>query len=147
LDVVDELVEEKLHVVREHQRRRVVRRYTCRCRACGERTTPRSLPSPYERSKVTCDWLAWLVYQKFCLLTPLDRIRRVLVARGIPFTLCTLVRLIALAAVRLAGIDGMHWKQPLASTWMATDGTGLKVLTPNLPAAHNGYLVLYRNHE
>lgn len=32
LDVVDELVEEKLHVVKEHQRRRVVRRYTCRCR-------------------------------------------------------------------------------------------------------------------
>jgi hypothetical protein len=32
LEVVDELVEEKLHVVKEHQRRRVVRRYTCRCR-------------------------------------------------------------------------------------------------------------------
>jgi hypothetical protein len=29
-----------------------VRRYTCRCRACGERTTLRSLPAPYERSKV-----------------------------------------------------------------------------------------------
>lgn len=28
LDVVDELVEDKLHVVKEHQRRRVVRRYT-----------------------------------------------------------------------------------------------------------------------
>ena len=34
LDVVDEVVEEKLHVVKEHQRRRVVRRTTCRCRAC-----------------------------------------------------------------------------------------------------------------
>ncbi len=36
LDVVDEVVEEKLHVVKEHQRRRVVRRKTCRCRACGD---------------------------------------------------------------------------------------------------------------
>jgi hypothetical protein len=35
-----------------------VRRTTCRCRACGERTTPRSLPAPYERSKVTCEWLS-----------------------------------------------------------------------------------------
>ncbi len=53
----------------EHQRRRVVRRTTCRCRDCGGRTTPR----PYERSKVTSAWLAWLVYSKFVLLTPLDR--------------------------------------------------------------------------
>lgn len=43
------------------QRRRGVRRYTCRCRACGERTTLRSLPAPYKRSKVTCEWLAWFV--------------------------------------------------------------------------------------
>ena len=49
LDLADELVEEKLHVVKEHQRRRVVRRYTCRCRACGERTTLRSLPAPSPR--------------------------------------------------------------------------------------------------
>jgi hypothetical protein len=55
LDAADEVVEEKLHVVKEHQRRRVVRRTTCRCRACGKRTTPRSLPAPYARSKVTCE--------------------------------------------------------------------------------------------
>lgn len=36
LDVVDEVVEEKLHVVKEHQRRRVVKRTTCRCRKCLE---------------------------------------------------------------------------------------------------------------
>ena len=56
LDVVDELLEEKLHVVKEHQRRRVVRRYTCRCRACGERTTLPSQPAPYARSKITCEF-------------------------------------------------------------------------------------------
>src|SRR3569832_2759820 len=31
--------------------------------------------------------------------------------------------------------------------WMATDGTGLKVIVSNLPAAHNGYIELYRNEE
>ena len=147
LDVVDQLVEEKLHVVKEHQRRRVVRRYTCRCRACGERTTLRSLPAPYERSKITCEWLAWLVYQKFWLLTPLDRIRRDLAERDIPLAMSTLVTFIERAADLLSGVDGLHWKQLLAGSWMATDGTGLKVLVPKLPAAHNGYVELYRNNE
>jgi len=147
LDVADELVEETLHVVKEHQRRRVVRRYTCRCRACGERTTLRSLPAPYERSKVTCEWLAWLVYQKFWLLTPLDRIRRDLAEREIPIAMSTLVSFIERAADLLSGVDGLHWKQLLASSWMATDGRGLKVIVPKLPAAHNGYLELYRNDE
>jgi transposase len=147
LDVVDQLVEEKLHVVKEHQRRRVVRRYTCRCRDCGERTTLRSLPAPYERSKVTCEWLAWLVYQKFSLLTPLDRVRRDLAERGVPIAMSTLVTFIERAADLLSGIDGLHWKQLLASSWMATDGTGLKVIIPELRAAHNGYVELYRNDE
>lgn len=145
LDAADEVVEEKLHVVKEHQRRRVVRRTTCRCRACGERTTPRSLPAPYERSKVTCDWLAWLVVSKFQLLTPLDRLRRDLKERGVPMAMGTLVSFIERAADLLAPIDRLHWKQLLASAWMATDGTGLKVLIPGLPAAHNGYVELYRN--
>ena len=147
LEVAEELVEEKLHVVKEHQRRRVVRRTTCRCRSCGERTTPRSLPAPYERSKVTCEWLAWLVHSKFVLLSPLDRIRRDLAERGIPLAMSTLVSFIERAADLLAPIDGLHWKHLLASSWMATDGTGLKVLIPKLPAAHNGYVELYRNRE
>jgi transposase len=147
LDAADEIIEEKLHVVKEHQRRRVVRRTTCRCRTCGGRTTPRSLPAPYERSKVTGDWLAWLVYQKFVLLTPLDRIRRDLAERGVVLAMSTLVSFIERAAELLAAIDGLHWRMLLADRWMATDGTGLKVLVPGLPAAHNGYLELYRNRE
>jgi len=147
LDAADVIVEEKHHVVKEHQRRRIVRRTTCRCRVCGARTTPRSLPAPYERSKVTCEWLAWLVYSKFVLLSPLDRIRRDLGERKIPFAMSTLVSLIERAADLLDPIDGLHWRQLLISTWMATDGTGLKVLIPQLPAAHNGYIELYRNQE
>ncbi len=145
LDAAEELVEEKLHVVKEHQRRRVVRRTTCRCRDCGGRTTPRSLPAPYARSKVTCDWLAWLVTAKFSMLSPLDRLRRDLKERGIPMAMGTLVSFIERAADLLAPIDGLHWQQLLDSAWMATDGTGIKVLIPKLPAAHDGYIELYRN--
>jgi transposase len=147
LDVADELLEEKLHVVKEHQRRRVVRRTTCRCRDCGARTTPRSRPAPYERSKVTSEWLAWFVHNKFALLSPLDRIRRDLADRGVQLAMGTLVGFVERAADLLAPIDGLHWKQLLAGSWMATDGTGLKVLVPQLPAAHNGYIELYRNRE
>jgi len=147
LDAADELVEEKLHVVKEHQRRRVVRRTTCRCRTCGERTTPRSLPAPYERSKVTCEWLAWLMHQKFGMLLPLDRIRRDLAERGIPLAMGSLVSFVERAADLLAPVDGVHWRQLLAGRWMATDGTGLKVLVSKLPEAHNGYIELYRNNE
>lgn len=147
LDAADEVVEEKLHVVKEHLRRRVVRRTTCRCRKCGARTTPRSLPAPYERSKVTCEWLAWLVHQKFALLTPLDRLRRDLAERGVPLAMGSLVSFIERAADLLAPVDGVHWKQLLAGPWMATDGTGLKVLVAKLPLAHNGYVELYRNHD
>lgn len=144
LDAVDEIVEEKLHVVKEHQRRRVVKRTTGRCRTCGTRTTPPSLPAPYERSKVTCDWLAWFIHQKFGLLAPLDRIRRDLAERGIPLAMGTLVNFVERAADLLAPVDGVHWKQLLGGAWMATDGTGLKVIVPGLPAAHDGYLELYR---
>ncbi len=147
LDAADEVVEEKLHVVKGYQRRRVVRRTTCRCRDCGGRTTPRSLPAPYDRSKVTSEWLAWLVHCKFALLSPLDRIRRDLAERGVPLAMGTLVGFIERAADLLSHIDGVHWKQLLAGKWMATDGTGIKVLVPGLPAAHNGYIELYRNRE
>src|SRR5512133_2191695 len=59
----------------------------------------------------------------------------------------TLVSLVERAADLLAPIDGLHWRQLLNGKWMATDGTGLKVLIPELPAAHNGYIELYRNQE
>ena len=147
LDVVDEVVEEKLHVVKEHQRRRVVKRTTCRCRNCDERTTPASLPAPYARSKVTCDWLAWFIHQKFGLLAPLDRIRRDLAERDIPLAMGSLVGFVERAADLLAPIDGLHWKRLLSGSWMATDGTGIKVLVPGLPAAHDGYIELYRDAE
>jgi transposase len=147
LGVAEELVEEKLHVVKEHQRRRRVVRPTCRCVDCGGRTTAPSLPAPYARSKVTSDWLAWFIHQKFGLLSPLDRIRRDLAERGVPLAMGTLVSFVERAADLLAPVDGLHWKRLLASSWMATDGTGLKVLLPGLAAAHDGYVELYRNDE
>lgn len=147
LELVDEVIERKLHVVKEHQRVREVRRQTARCRGCGERTTARSLPSPFPRSKATCEWLAWLVHQKFVMLTPLDRIRRDLKSRGIDVSISYLVSQIERAADLLAGVDGAHWKDLLSGDWMATDATGLKVLIPKLPGTHSGHLEVYRRDD
>lgn len=147
LDMVDEVVETKLDVVKEHQRKRIVRRKTARCRNCGERTTALSLPAPFARSKVTCDWLAWLVSMKFVLQVPLDRIRRDLASRKIPLAMSFLVSQIERAADLLSPIDGLHWKQLLAGSWMATDATGLKVLIPDLPGSHHGHIEVYRRPE
>ena len=145
LEIIDEVLEAKLTVVKEHQRRRVVHRKTGRCRDCGERTTARSLPAPFERSKVTCEWLAWLIYMKFVLLVPLDRIRRDLKSRGVPLAMGFLVSQTERGADLLAPVDGVHWQQLLGGSWMATDATGLKVLVKGLSKAQNGHLEVYRN--
>jgi transposase len=147
LEIVDEVLEEKLHVVKAHLRKRVVHRKTACCRYCGERTTARSLPAPFARSKATCEWLAWLVHQKFVMLTPLDRIRRDLASRGVELSMSYWVTQIERAADLLGVVDGEHWKQLLAGDWMATDATGLKVLIPQLPGTHNGYLEVYRRDD
>ena len=147
LAVVDEVVETKLHVVAEHQRRRVVRRKTCACRHCGTRTTARSLPSPFARSKATCEWLAWLIHQKFVMLTPLDRLRRDLDTKGLRLSMSYLVSQVERVADLLGPVDGVHWKQLLAGEWMATDATGLKVLVPGVKGSHNGHLEVYRRDD
>lgn len=147
LDLAGEVVEEKLHVVKEHQRRRVVRRKTVRCRTCGERTTSPSLPAPFARSKVTCEWLAWLVWMKFVLLVPLDRIRRDLAARKVALSISFFVSQIERAADLLEAVNGVHWQQLLAGRWMATDATGLKVLVPGLKGTYHGHLEVYRRDD
>lgn len=145
LDVVDTFDEEKLTVVKEHQRRRVVHRVTSRCRDCGTRTTGEAPPAPYERSKVTCEWLAWFVVQKFALLTPLDRLLRHLRLQGIHLSMGTAVRLVERASDLLTAIDGEHWRQLKASGLMQSDGTHFPVIVEGVPGTHRGYLEVYLN--
>ena len=145
-DIVEEVVEEKLTVVKAHQRRRVVRRKTGRCKRCNKRTTARSLPAPFARSKATCDWLAWLVVQKYVQLLPLDRIRDLLHLQGVPLSMSYLVTQVQRVASLLGAIDGVHWKQLLAGPWMATDGTSLKVIVPDVPGTHGGHIEVYQRN-
>jgi hypothetical protein len=147
LDTVDTFDEEKLTVVKEHQRRRVVHRVTSRCRDCGTRTTGEAPPAPYERSKFTCEWLAWFIIQKFLLLTPLDRLLRYLRLQGIPLSMGTAVRLVERAADLLAAVDGEHWKSLKAGPMMQSDGTHFNVVVKGVPGTHRGYLEVYLNGD
>jgi len=142
---VDELVEEKLDV-KAHQRRRVTHRHTGRCTRCGRRSTAEAPPSPFPRSKVTCDWLAWFVQQKFQLLVPLDRVRRTLRAEGIDLAMSFLVSQTAHAARLLEAIDGEHWRQLLAGPQLATDGTNFKVQIRGVGLQH-AYLETYHHED
>ena len=143
-EIVDEVVEEKLTLVKEHHRRRVVRRKTGRCKRCRKRTTARSLPAPFPRSKATCEWLAWLAVQKYVLLLPLDRIRDLLHLQGLPLAMSYLVTQTQRVASLLGAIDGVHWKQLLAGRWMATDATPLKVIVEDVPGTHSGHIEVYQ---
>ncbi|MGV2433957.1 MAG UNVERIFIED_CONTAM: transposase [Anaerolineae bacterium] len=135
LDVVDEVVEEKLHVVKEHQRRRVVRRVTCRCRAVSRARRPVRCPRrTLARRSRAIGWLGSSTRSSGCSRR-WHRIRRDLAERGVPLAMGTLVNFVERAADLLAPIDGLHWKSLLAGQWMATDGTGLKVLVPGLADA------------
>lgn len=144
-DWVDEVIEEKLDVV-AHQRRRITHRKTGRCRACGQRSTGEAPPSPFLRSKVTCEWLAWLVVQKFQLLTPLDRIRRYLGAQGVVLAQSFLVTQITAAADLLDVIDGEHWRTLKSGDTLATDATGLKVMVPGV-GLHHGHVEVYHHND
>lgn len=140
-DWVDEVLEEKLDI-RAHQRKRVTHRKTGRCRQCGQRSTAEAPPSPFARSKVTCEWLAWLIAQKVQLLVPLDRIRRYLGVRGIALSMSFLVTQIEAAADLLDAVDGEHWKQLVTGKHLATDGTGLKVQIKGV-GLHHGFIEVY----
>lgn len=144
-DWVEELVEEKLDV-RAHQRVRHTRRKTGRCRKCGARSIGEAPPSPFERSKVTCEWLAWFVAQKFELYVALDRLRRSLTAQRVPLAISFFVAQIEAAADILAPIDGVHWKLLLEGSWLASDGTGLKVQVPGV-GLHHGFVEVYHRDD
>lgn len=142
LDLVDEVVEEKLDV-QAHQRTRRTRRKTVRCRDCGGRTTAEALPAPQQRSKVTCAWLAWLVSLRIELVTTQYAIGRMLRAQGVPLSNSFLVSQIALAADLFAAVDGYHWRQLRAGSHLATDGSGIKVRVPGLSGLQHAYLEVY----
>lgn len=139
----DVLVSRKYDVVPSYVRCRTIEREIVVCADCGGRTTAEMPPMPWERSLFTSRFLAWLVVMKFVLLVPLDRIRRLLLSQGVDLAESTLVHLIAKAAQLADAVDGEHWKQLLAGSYLCFDGTGLKALVLGQSKAWDGYLEVF----
>lgn len=134
-------------VVPSYVRARTVRRERNLCADCGQPTTATMPPMPVARGLYDCRFLAWLVVMKFVLLVPLDRIRTLLLSKGIDIAMGTLVSLIERASDLVAPIDGEHLKQLRAGALMAFDGTGLKVLIDGYEGAWDGYFEVFTRDE
>jgi len=134
-------------VVPSYVRARTVRRERNLCADCGQPTTATMPPMPVARGLYDCRFLAWLVVMKFVLLVPLDRIRTLLLSKGINIAMGSLVSLVERASDLVATIDGEHLKQLRAGALMAFDGTGLKVLIDGYEGAWDGYFEVFTRDE
>lgn len=144
--IVDTIEEVKLDAQLNVFQARVTLRKVGLCGNCERRVIAPAPPSPFSRSKLTCEALALIVYLNIVMLLPLDRIREWFdKAMGISMSIGFLVTMKERAALLLDAVDGEHWKELLASPWMGIDGTGHKVIMENLPGTQHAYLEVYRN--
>jgi len=136
-------------VVPEHVRCREIRRERVLCTnpSCNRPTTAPMPPMPCDRALYDCRFIAWVVFMKFVLLVPLDRIRLALQEQGVHIAMGTLVSLIERAAHLADAVDGEHMKQLRRGAWMSFDGTGLKTLIRGQETAWDGYLEVFVRDE
>lgn len=117
-----------------------------RCRNCG-RTTTAKPPLPCPRSKFTCGFLAWVVYMRFVLLVPINRIYHHLRRQNLGVPRSSLIRLIEIGSDLAAAVDGVHWKELKQRHCILTDATGVKVLIEGLPHAWHAILDVFNGDE
>lgn len=136
-------------VVPEHVRCREIRRERVLCTnpACNQATTAPMPPLPCERALYDCRFIAWVVFMKFVMLVPLDRIRLALQQQGVHIAMGTLVSLIEWASKLADAVDGEHMKQLRRGAWMSFDGTGLKTLVVGQKNAWDAYLEVFVRDE
>jgi len=117
-----------------------------RCKDCG-RTTTATPPLPCPRSKFTCGFLAWLVYTRFVLLVPINRIYQHLRRQNLGVPRSSLIRLIEIGSDLAAAVDGVHWKELKQRHCILTDATGVKVLIEGLPHAWHAIFDVFNGDE
>ena len=137
----------KLTAVRGFIRRKIIRRPVCVCARCNQRVNAEMPPLPWAGSQFTPEFVALVVYMKFVLMVPLDRMQKALAAQGADLPLSTLVYIIARAAELLGPIDGEHWRQLKAGPTIQVDATGFPVQVAGLHRLWHGFLdVFCRDH-
>lgn len=147
LRIVGEESVEKLDTIREHFRRRLVVRKTCRCNHCNRATTAEMPAMPWAKSKFTSNFVAHLVYQKLGLHVPLDRMRRDFELRGVPLAISTLVTAMARAGELLAAIDGEHFEELVGGSWIQSDGSGIDVVIEGHDGVARGIMDVFTRDD
>jgi hypothetical protein len=117
-----------------------------RCKDCG-RTTTATPPLPCPRSKFTCGFLAWVVYMRFVLLVPINRIYHHLRRQNLGVPRSSLIRLIEIGSDLAGAVDGVHWKELKRRHCILTDATGVKVLIEGLPHAWHAIFDVFNGDE
>lgn len=117
-----------------------------RCQDCG-RTTTATPPLPCPRSKFTCGFLAWLVYTRFVLLVPINRIYHHLRRQNLGVPRSSLIRLIEIGSDLAGAVDGVHWRELKQRRCLLTDATGVKVLIEGLPHAWHAIFDVFNGDE
>jgi transposase len=139
LPVIDEVVHERADLVPAYMRKVVTRRKVCSCGRCGARVASAPLAGPFPRSKVTSRFIAWLVFQKYGLHLPLDRIKHELAWMGFELEDGTLNRYLDKGVELLGLVDGVHWQDLLRGDVMQIDATTLRYVLEGV-GAENGIL-------
>jgi transposase len=100
---------------------------------------------PFDRAACTGALLAWLIYAKFGMHQPIERIRRELNAQGGELASGTMTGWMERAAELLEPIVSAMKVELLSSPVIQTDGTGLRVLQPGVKQrpANSGQVAIY----
>lgn len=133
---VDEAVQQQLDYVPGYFR---VRRHVCKivqCMDCLKRTTGERAPAPFARALCSPALLAQVVYSKFCLALPLDRMRKDFVRMGVPLSVSTLSKWMIRGAIGMTPVVEAIWRDLKATGLVHADGTGLPVLIGTGKAYH-----------
>ena len=137
----------KFSAVKAFVRRRVIRREVCRCATCNARVHAPLPPMPWKNSSFDPSFVAWVVYMKFVLFVPLDRIHKALLRQNANISWSALVYLIERAADLLGPIDGVHMKQLKEGGVIGLDGTSIAVVVEGLDTTWKGFLEIFcRDH-
>lgn len=134
---------ELIDYVSGYVRRRKIRRIRCRCADCAKVTAPEVPSACLPKTHFSAAFVAWVVYQKYALHLPLERIRGDLGRQGYPMSSSSISDLTQRALDELAGVaDALH-REALSGSYLHSDATGLPVVRPDLDHTHLGQMFFF----
>lgn len=140
---VGQEVAELLDYVPSYVRVRKVVRWTCACRGCNALVTANAPPTPIDKGRCTASFLAWVLYSKYALHLPLERLKGELKRLGVNLQVSTMCGWVDAAAFLLNPLVRRMAELLLATGLVQTDGTGIPVLRRGQDHTHIGQVAVF----